>query len=278
MKLAVGRILIRSLITLKADRISFCTLYFGGHALNCGVRTFLGDEAYLNMNQEVTSAFNEGDFAAVIRLIDTHFGMHNYSLKDLFRDKQRHILRLIVDGTLQEFEDKFITLYENSKSLMGFVRETGMPVPPYFMNTAETALNLKLQKMFTSETVDPGRIKEDVGEIKSWHVAVDNVALEFIIRRRIEGAMAALLSEPENGQRLSEVIFLVEAAALLPLQVNLWQTQNMYWSMLQSRTSELLATEGVTGCFIPWSEAVKNLGNLLFFNVPAVLEKVKGDL
>lgn len=268
MKLAVGRILIRSLITRKADRISFCTLYFGGHALNGGVRTFIGDEAYLTMNQEVASAFNEGDFAAVIRLIDTHFGMHNYSLKDLFRDKQRHILRLIIDGTLQEFEDKFITLYENSKSLMSYVRETGMPVPLSFMNTAETALNLKLQKMFTSETVDAGKIKEDVGEIESWHVPVDNVALEFIIRRRIEGAMAALLEEPENGQRLTEVILLVEAAALLPLQVNLWQTQNMYWDLVQSRASELPATD----------EAVKVLGNLLFFNVPAVLEKAKGDI
>ena len=202
MRLAVGRIFIRSLITRKTDRISFCTLYFGGHALNCGVRSFLGEEAYLTMKQEVANAFNEGDFAAVIRLMDTHFGMHNYSLKDLFRDKQRHILRLIIAGTLQEFEDKFISQYENSKSLMGFLRETGMPVPHYFMTTAETALNLKLQKMFTSETVDMDRLREDVGEIESWHVTVDTVALEFIIRRRIEGAMAALLEEPENGQRL----------------------------------------------------------------------------
>jgi alpha-amylase/alpha-mannosidase (GH57 family) len=278
MKLAVGRILIRSLVTRKAGRISFCTLYFGGHALNCGVRTFIGDEAYVAMNREVASAFNEGDFAAVIRLIDTHFGMHNYSLKDLFRDKQRHILRLIIDGTLQEFENKFITLYENSKSLMGYVRETGMPVPLYFMNTAETALNLKLQKMFTSELVDPGKIKEDVGEIKSWHVAVDDVALEFIIRRRVEGAMAALLEKPENSQRLAEVILLVEAVRLLPLQVNLWQTQNMYWTMLQSRVSELQAVDGAASALISWSEAVKVLGDLLFFNVPAVLEKSRSGI
>ena len=165
MRLAVGTIFIRSLITRKADRISFCNLYFGGHTLNCGVCSFLGEEAYLTMKQEVAAAFNEGDFAAVIRLIDTHFGMHNYSLKDLFRDEQRHILRRIIAGTLQEFEDKFISLYENSKSLMGLSRETGMPVPRYFMTTAETALNLKLQKMFTSETIDAGRLKEDVGEI-----------------------------------------------------------------------------------------------------------------
>jgi hypothetical protein len=41
--------------------------------------------------------------------MDIHFGMHTYSLKDLFRDEQRHILNLIIAGTLQEFEDKFIT-------------------------------------------------------------------------------------------------------------------------------------------------------------------------
>jgi len=71
---------------------------------------------------------------------------------------------------------------------------------------------------------------------------------------------------------------MVEAIALLALEVNLWQTQNMYWSMLQSRASELRSTAvGVNG-LISWSEAVKNLGHLLFFNVPAVLAAAKGDI
>jgi alpha-amylase/alpha-mannosidase (GH57 family) len=278
MRLAVGKIFIRSSITRKADRISFCNLYFGGHALNCGVCSFISEEAYLTMKEEVVSAFNEGDFAAVIRLIDNHFGINTFSLKDLFRDEQRHILRLIITGTLQEFEDKFITLYENSKSLMGFVREIGMPVPNYFKTTAETALNLKLQKMFTSETAEVGRLKENVNEIGSWNIAMDTVALEFTIRRRIEGTMAALLEEPENDQHLTELLLLVEAAALLPLEVNLWQTQNMYWSMLQSRASELRSGPGVASGQISWSEAVRNLGQLLFFNVPAVLAAARGDI
>jgi alpha-amylase/alpha-mannosidase (GH57 family) len=278
MRLAVGKIFIRSSITRKADRISFCNLYFGGHALNCGVCSFISEEAYLTMKEEVVSAFNEGDFAAIIRLIDTHFGMHNYSLKDLFRDEQRHILRLIIAGTLQEFEDKLTTLYENSKSLMGFVRETGKPVPHYFMTTAETALNLKLQKMFSSETIDVGRLSEDIKEIGSWNVAVDNVALEFTIRRRIEGTMTALLEEPENDQHLTELLLLVEAVALLPVEVNLWQIQNIYWTMLQSRASDLRSNDGETSERRSWSEAVRKLGQLLFFNVPAVLAAAKGDI
>jgi hypothetical protein len=278
MRLAVGKTFIRSSITRQADRISFCNLYFGGHTLNCGVCSFLGEEAYLTMKQDVVSAFNEGDFAAIIRLIDTHFGMHNYSIKDLFRDEQRHILHLIIAGTLQEFEDKFITLYENSKSLMGFLRETGMPVPHYFMPTAETALNLKLQKMFTSETIDENKIREDLDEINSWDVVVDHVALEFIIRRRVERTMSALLEEPVNSEHLSEVVLLIEAMALLPVEVNLWQTQNIYWSMLQSRDVELCTSAGGASGLTCWSEAVRNLGQLLFFNVPAVLASAKGDV
>jgi alpha-amylase/alpha-mannosidase (GH57 family) len=278
MRLAVGRIYLSSAITRNAERIGFCNLYFGSHALNCGVSSFHDEEAYLTMKQEVETAFNDGDFAAIIRLMDTHFGMHNYTLKNLFRDEQRHILRLIITGTLQEFEDKLITLYENSKSLMGFIRETGMPMPRHFMTTAETALNLKLQKMFFSETIDSGVLKEDVNEIRSWNITIDNVAFEFIIRRRLEEKMSALLEEPESAQRLTEVLLLVEAIVPLPVVVNFWQIQNMYWTMLQTRASELHASNGDLNDRGSWSEALGNLGQLLFFNVPAVLAAAKGEL
>jgi alpha-amylase/alpha-mannosidase (GH57 family) len=278
MRVAVGTVLIRSHITRKTARISFCNLYFGGHTLNCGACVYLGEEAYLTMKEEVVSAFNEGDFAATIRLIDTHFGMHNYSIKDLFRDEQRHILQRILADTLQEFEEKFITLYENSKSLMGFVRETGMPVPHYFMTTVGNALNLKLQKMFASETIDVGRVREDVSEIKSWDVTPDCVALEFIIRRRLEKTMAALLEEPENALRLGELFELIEAVLLLPVDVNLWQTQNMYWTMLQASNAALTPNIAETHTLCCRSEAIQKLGEVLHFNIPALRAATKEKL
>jgi len=278
MKLAVGRVFIRSEISRKADRISFCTLYFGGHALNCGVRSFLGEEAYCAMKQEVVAAFNESDFAAIIRLMDSHFGMHTYSLKNLFRDEQRHILKLVIAGTLQEFEEKFDHLYDQSRSLMGFLKETGMPVPHRFMTTAETALNLRLQKMFTADSFEIERLRDVVNEITSWDVALDSVALEFIIRHRLEGAMALLLVEPENSQLLSELILLIDAVASLPLKVNLWQTQNMYWTLLHSRAAFLKAdAEETAEHGLLWNDSLRHLGELLYFNAGAVLA-VKGDV
>lgn len=277
MRLAVGRVFIRSSITSTEDRISFCTLYIGGHALNCGVRSFLGEDAYQNMKREVVSAFNEVDFAAIIRLMDYHFGMHNYSLKDLFRDEQRNILQVIIAGTLQEFEEKFTSLYENSRSLMGFLRETGMPVPHRFMTTAETALNLRLQKLFTLDSIELESIREVVSEIRGWDVRVDNVALEFIIRRRLEGAMAALLDDPESDQLLSDVLHLVESIAALPVGVNLWQAQNVYWSILQANPAAICSGSEGTNGGAARKEAVRSLGQLLYFNVEAVLAAAKGE-
>jgi hypothetical protein len=277
MRVAIGKILIRSHITRNTTRISFCNLYFGGHTLNCGACAFLGEDAYQTMKEEVVSAFNEGDFAAVIRLVDTHFGMHNYSLKDMFRDEQRHILQRILADTLQEFEDKLISLYENSKSLMGFVRETGMPVPDYFMTTAGNALNHKLQKMFASETIDVGRVREDVSEIKNWAVIPDSVALEFIIRHRLEKTMSALLEEPENALRLNELFELIEAVLLLPVEVNLWQTQNMYWTMVQTRATGNCTSIRAVDTLCCWSEAIQKLGEVLHFNVPALRAATKGE-
>lgn len=278
MMLTVGRVFIQSSITRKSDRISFCTLHFGGHAVNCGVRSFQGEEAYLTMQQEVAAAFHQADFAAIVRLMDYHFGMHTYSLKNLFRDEQRHILQLIIAGTLQEFEDKFTSLYETSRGLMVFLREAGMPVPHRFMATAETSLNLQLQSTFSSDTVDINRLKEVINEINSWHVNVDTVALEFIIRRRLETVMAALVAEPEHEQHLMVLLNLVESTADLPVAVNLWQVQNMYWALLQSRISGLQPADEATNAWRSRHEAFKNLGQRLYFNLPAILETAQGAL
>ncbi|MDD2732894.1 MAG: DUF3536 domain-containing protein [Desulfuromonadaceae bacterium] len=276
MSLTVGRVFIRSAITREAERISFCTLYFGGHALNCGVRSYLGEEACQAMKQEVADAFNETDFVAIIRLMDTHFGMHNYSLRNLFRDEQRNVLKRIIAGTLQDFEDKFMLLYENSRSLMGFLRETDMPVPHRFISTAETALNLRLQKLFASGVIEIDTIRDIVSEINDWDIGVDNVALEFIVRRRVEAAMAALLDNPEDGQCIGEVLHLAESIAALPIGVNLWQAQNMYWDMLKSRTTGKQSRCEGENDLSGEGEAVRKLGHLLYFNVEAALAAKEG--
>lgn len=160
---------------------------------------------------------------------------------------------------------------------MGFLKEAGMPVPHRFMTTAETALNLRLQKMFSSGAVELDSLRETINEIKSWNVKVDGVALEFIIRRRLEAAMAALMDDVRNDSLLTDVLCLVESVASLPIDVNLWQAQNVYWAVLQSHATIIRSCSVEANNHNTWSETVRKLGEVLYFNVNAALA-ARGDI
>lgn len=271
-KLAVGVVFIRSTVTREWDRIGFATLYFGSHVMNGGVRSFPGEAEYLAMKEEMGRAFEKSDFAGIIRLMDTHFGMHTHSLKELFRDEQRKILRLILGSTLEDFASKFVSLYDHNRILMNFLRETGNPVPRRFLATAEIALNLKLQKAFAASALDTVRITEMIEATKFWSVHLDIVDLEFLIRRRIEKTMGELLGNPADTNHLAEVKRLAEIVALLPFHVNLWQAQNMYHALLHTSYPVFLA-EARDGerCAARWIELFAALGRLLHFNTQAIL-------
>ena len=141
-----------------------------------------------------------------------------------------------------------------------------MPVPDYFVTTAGDALNLMLQKMFTHETIDVGRVREVVGEISNWNITLNCVALEFIIRRRLERTMYALQEDRSNSRRFSDLLVLVEAILLLPVEVNLWQAQNMYWSLFHL----FIAAPSPTLVETNEGESIITLGTILRFNMPAL--------
>jgi len=198
--------------------------------------------------------------------------MHTYSIRDLFRDEQRKILKRIIGSTLDDFERTFIDLYENNRLLMGFVRETGMPVPRRFLSTAEIALNFELKKAFSAAEVDVERIGEIIADIGGWQGEVDVVDLEFLIRRKLERAMDGLLGDPEEMGFLVRAERLAEIVTTLPVDLNLWQSQNIYDTLARSaypprRDRARSGDEEASA----WVARFRSLGELLYFNVPAFL-------
>ena len=153
-KLVMGRIGIVSEVTRESQTVSFCVLHLGGHVFNGGLQTFLQDDTYQSTKGEITTAFEKGDFAAVIRLMDTHFGTHSYSLLNLFRDEQRRIINLVISEKMEEFEHAYRIMYENNNVLALFLQEAALPVPKIFLTTAEFILDFDTKKAFSEERVD----------------------------------------------------------------------------------------------------------------------------
>ncbi len=270
-KLAVGRVLVSSNITGEAESINFCVLHFGGHAINGGVRSFIGHEAYKSMKDEIIKTFEKGDFADIIRLMDTHFGMHSYSLLNLFKDQQRSILNFLIRKTLQEFEDTYRRMYENNKILMGFLQEIGMPVKKAFYSAAEFILNSDIKRAFEDEIIDIEKIQGLIFEMKKWHVPIDSVEIEFTIRGRLEKLIEDLYSSSDVNL-LFEIQKILELIKSLPLEINYWKTQNIYYKIAKNLYREFLlkSRQGEENAK-RWIASFKYIGEMLFFNVSAIL-------
>ena len=232
-RLALGRIRVQSEILQETRTISFGVLHLGDHNVSGGVREFQGEEAYLQLCLEITETFERGDFLEIVRIVDKHFGTGSYTLKFLFRDEQRRILRIILESALRDAESAYRQLFEHYAPMMRFMAELNIPRPRRFQLAAEFTLNSELRKAMEAEILDFDRIRAQLNEARRTGVALDATTLEFALRGTIEKAARRFDAEPKNSSILGKLDDAVRLAGQLPFQMNLWFAQNVYFRVYQ---------------------------------------------
>jgi hypothetical protein len=231
--LLVGRATIRSQVTWESARLSFGVLHFGDHNLNGGVRHFRSDDAYASLVEELTEPFSRADFPAVIRLLDKHFGTPTYSLRSLFRDEQRRILRRILDSTLAEADSVYRQLYEHHVPLMRFITDLGVPLPRALHTAAEFVVNADLGRDFRDDA-EVQHVRGLLRTARTWHLDLDATGLAYTLERTLDTLAESLAARPADLARLERFEQMVAVARTLPFEVKLWTPQNVAYEMLQT--------------------------------------------
>lgn len=270
--LALGKIAVASDITAEHNRLMFCVVRFGSHDFKGGISPLTDDAAYTAMKDEICATFEKGYYTGIIDLMDRHFGMHGCSLVHLFRDERRKILNIIINAALKEFEEAYHTMYEHNRPLMEFVQESGMPLPKAFLSAAELTLSAALKEALAEEEPDAAKVRKTVDQIERWHVALDSPNIEFCIRRNLEELMTALYRNPADFDLLARIWQLLELLRAIPLEIVLWQIQNIYYRLAKTTYRENLArARGGDDGGAEWMEAFRQFGEMLNFNLTAVL-------
>jgi hypothetical protein len=271
MGLAIGRVLVTSEITGKSERMIFSGLHLGNHDFNGGISNFSGNEAYQSMKGEMIAVFEKGALTDIVRMMDKHFGTHNYSLRDLFKDEQRKILNLVISSTIQEFEDTYRRMYENNCILMGFLQVTGIPIPKAFYTAADFILNVDLKTAFAEE-IDAEKIRNIINDMKKWRLTVEPLELEYKGRHKAEEIMTKFGDNLSDIPLLLETQKVIELLRSLPIEINLWFMQNIYFKIAKTHYKEFLSKEKAGDKDAArWVEVFKQIGHNLFFNITAVL-------
>src|SRR5262245_45118204 len=193
----------------------------GDHLMNAGVRSYLDEQDYEDLKQELLDPFKRADFAEVIRILDRHFGESTYSLRSIFHDDQRKILNVILKSTLAEAEGVYRQVYETHAPMLRFLSDLRIPLPRAFSIAAEFALNSNLRAAFAYiENLDFTRINTLIEEARNQAVFLDAPMLGFTLRKTIKRLSEQFLDNPDNIDLMKRLEAAAGVARRLPFEVN----------------------------------------------------------
>jgi alpha-amylase/alpha-mannosidase (GH57 family) len=231
MQLTVGRTRIRSRITWNQGNFAFAVLNLGGHNISAGVRPYQHRQALAAMRDAVTAAFEKSDIPEVVRQMDRYFGSHNYSLWHLFKDEQRRVVNRVMAQTLEEIETSFRTIYENHFPLMRFLREIRMPIPRPLSLPVELVLISQFGNLLENSQTHPNQLKALAEVVNKLDIPLDDPMLGIAAGRQVERQMEKLALAPRNLALILTLIETLEVLQDLPIRLDLWQAQNLYWDI-----------------------------------------------
>jgi hypothetical protein len=231
MHLAVGKAEFASKVTGECETLAFGALHFGDHNILGAVKKLEDGTGYELLSSQLIEAFSRAETPEVVLLLNRGFGEKTYSLKSLFRDEQRRIMKIVLASTVAETEAMYLNLYHNHAALIRFITTLNSPVPKELSATTEYAINSLLRRAANEDDLDGLRIGRLLEEAKEHKVSIDVTTLEYAVRRNIERAAEWLRAEPGNVNAVARLEKTLAVAKSLPFQVNLWAVQNRVYDV-----------------------------------------------
>jgi len=265
-RFAVGRATLCSRITEECEDICFAVLHLGDQNLSAAVKRYTPQDAAA-WGTFITNARNSirhANLPELIRFIDGYFDSTLYSLTSLFADEQHRILQSILNQTLSEVEGSLIRIYNEHATLLDFLADANVAAPPALALTASFAINASLRRFLEADTFDSAEIARLLHRAEVDHVALDNDLLSYTADKRMKRAMvrleaAAEQQAPQNISVLHETLAIAESLRTLPMEVNLWQAQNIWNDLLRRSDATYWSRE--------WREGFRKVGLALKISV-----------
>lgn len=243
--LITGYISIKSNITLEKADMMFAILQYSGGDFHCAVREYDNEENYMNIVKNLIHSYQYFPPTESIRLLDEYFGKKYFTLKDIWIEERREILKELLKTETSKFQALYKDVYEEGKGSVFHLKNLGLAVPIEFKLAAKYTLSQKFNDIFKNENFFENEnliqsacdiIKEAEALDVKLHKEETNKLFSDIIINRVSDFVNGL--ETEKLENALEVFKYVEKLQLSP---NITIAQNIYFSEIYSKFAQLMS-------------------------------------
>jgi alpha-amylase/alpha-mannosidase (GH57 family) len=263
-RLVLGRATVRSTITEESDRVVFGVLHLGDQNLSGGVARFTSEEDYETLAEEIAAPFENGNLTETLRLVDRRFEPGVYTLRLLFRDEQREVVRVILASALDHADDVYRRLYEEHAPLMRFLSGHGVRLPRGFAIAAERALATGLRGALEQPVPEVARMRAILDEAGRAGITLHEDGLRLSVEQALERLSARVAAKPDDLELVMTLEGVAALARTLPFEVDFARAQNAYYELTLSVLPVMRrSAEGGSSSAALWVERFLALGEKL---------------
>ena len=273
--MAVGRIMVRSNITLDAHDLMYGVLHMGGWDFHCCVQPFPGQRRFEQIQQRLFSCMNHRAQAAIA--MQESFGQEYFTLDSLMTRDRHEIMRMLTQTTLGQLNRFYRQIYRDNYRVLLAFRRDGLQVPMELQVAANMTLNQRLSTIIQTFESDLSMSTHTLQELRQLVVEMQELGCELqleeiaatfnrILHQQFWQVLNA--SELETiAQPLPVIHQCLDIVELLGLPIDRDRVQENYLRCLGKH----LAASTRTGAAVPLSDLTE-LGERLQINVPSCLE------
>ena len=241
-----GIVRLTSTNTLESKKLVFCLLRFGGHDFNCSIRPYLEERKYLHMKNDLMDAFKRHSMPEMIHTVEKHFGRKYYTIRALFDDERRKLVKQLLTDHIARFGEAYRELFEQNSKLMDFFADVDVPIPEEFRIAAKYVFEKRLNKIFTNPEKNHDNLKDLAGIIKEtgkWDIRLSYKLLHKNAVAYLEYHIKKLCNEKVNDSLkiVEETMWYLESNNVMP---DIWTIQKLLFPFYQAaddKESELYA-------------------------------------
>lgn len=231
-RFVIGSGELQSRVTREKATLAFAAFYFGGHNLSAAVRDFPGEENMKDLCRRSEDAFNRGDYAGLIRLLDDELACCTFSLESLFRSERKKVIEQILRSTLVEAEHALRQIYERNAQFMRFLADIRMPPPRAFRLASEYVLNADLQSAFSQDELNPAVISRLLEEARREKIDLKSDGLAQCLENSLRRSVVRFRDGGHELERLRRFRVDVILARAVPFPFDFSRVQNIFYRMI----------------------------------------------
>jgi hypothetical protein len=227
-KLAVGRMKVRSRLTMDEAETCFVVVHYGGLDFHTVLRPAGGLEQFDRFKHQLFDAAETGSVADLSTLVAREFPGQIHRIEDLFADERRRIIGVVLADRLADYHNTFSRLAGTDADVLLRLGRMRTPIPA----AMRVAASVELDHRFAEEIGrlnDPAtleRMRTELERAGLWGYQPERERLQKELSEELSQVLREFHPRADTQVLSVWATRLLEAARLLGFNLDLWQTQN----------------------------------------------------